>query len=349
MEILFSKLGITDLWLKVIITFTICIIIGLVVQWIVFFVLKTFKMKKPSILKTQLLKHHKTSAQFLLPILFIYGLCGIFQISTFWHKVIEGFIIIIFSAILIAILNAVEEILKQKFVNKSSYKAKDRKAITQMRFVKSVSIVVIVTLAVATILWNIPTVKNIGTSILTSAGIYGIIAGVVAQKSIANFITDMQIAFKQPIKIDDEVVIKGVFGKVEDLTLTNVVVKTWDWRRLVLPLNYFNDHPFVKWTFNLTQLIGSVFLYVDYTFPVNALRKKFLDNIALHKLWDKKIAQLLVTNTDANSIAHCATLSKKNANKVWALVCEMREQLITFIQEKYTESLLKLRREPVLS
>ena len=349
MEIFLSELGVTDFWLKVLITFAINILIGLFVQWFVFSILKLFNSKKPTTLKTQLLKHLKTPATFLLPILFIYSSFGIFDISIIWHKVIETAIIINFSWVLVASLNAVEEIVKQKFVNISSLKAKERKAITQMRFIKSVSTIVIFLLAIATILWNVPAVKNIGTTILTSAGIIGVIAGVAAQKSISNLITGMQIAFTQPIKIDDEVVIESEFGTVEDITLTYVVIKTWDWRRLVLPLNYFNDHPFINWTFNSTDLIGTVFLYVDYTFPINELRKKFLEIIAKHKLWDKNLAQLLVTNTDANSVEVRVTFSAKNASDTWDLRCQIREQLIAFIQEQFPESLPKLRREPILN
>lgn len=348
MDTVFSKFSITDVWLKVFITFSICIILGLTIQWLVFFVIKTFNKKNPTVLKAQLLKHIELPAKFLLPILFIYSSFGMLSVSNFWHKVIEASIIINFSWVLLASLNAVEEIVKQKFISVSP-KAKERKALTQIRFIKSVSTIIIVTLATALILWNIPAVKTIGTTILTSAGVIGIIAGVAAQKSIANLITGMQIAFTQPIKIDDEVVIEDEFGTVEDITLTYVIIKTWDWRRLVLPLNYFNDHPFVNWSFNSTQLIGSVFLYVDYTFPVNKLRKKFLEVIALNILWDKKIAQLLVTNTDSNSVEVRVTFSAKNANDTWNLRCQIREQLIAFIQKQFPESLPKFRREPVLN
>ena len=347
MDTVFLKLGIANFWWQIVITFIVCILLGLTLQWLFFLVIRTFNKKKPTVLKIQLLKHLETPAKFLLPMLFIYSSFSFFEIHNLWHKIIEALIIINFTWILVETLNAIEEIVKQKFINRTGYKVKERKAITQMRFVKSVSIFIIVTLAIATVLWNIPTVKNIGTTILTSAGIIGIIAGVAAQKSIANFITGMQIAFTQPIKIDDEVVIEGEFGTVEDITLTYVVVKTWDWRRLVLPLNYFNEHPFVNWTFNSTQLIGAVFLYVDYTFPVNELRKKFLDIIAKHQLWDKKVAQLFVTNTDANSVELRVTFSAKNADDVWNLRCEIREQLIAFIQAQYPESLPKLRRELV--
>lgn len=343
METILSKLGVTDFWLQIAITFAVCILIGLVVKWVAFFILRAFNKKKPTVLKTQLLKHLEAPAKFLLPILFIYSAFSIFDIDDFWHKIIEALIIINFSWVLVGTLNAVEEIVKQKFVSNSDHKAKERKAITQMRFIKSASMVTIITLAIATILWNIPTVKTIGTTILTSAGIIGIIAGIAAQKSIANLITGMQIAFTQPIKIDDEVVIEGEFGTVEDITLTYVVVKTWDWRRLVLPLNYFNDHPFINRSFTSTELIGTVFIYVDYTLPVNELRDKYLAIIEKNNLWDKKIAQLLVTNTDANSVEIRITFSAKNASNVWVLSCQIREQLIAFIQKQFPESLPKLR------
>ena len=348
MDTVFSKFSITDVWLKVFITFSICIILGLTVQWLVFFVIKMFNKKNPTVLKAQLLKHIELPAKFLLPILFIYSSFGMLSVSNFWHKVIEACIIINFSWVLLASLNAVEEIVKQKFISVIP-KAKERKALTQIHFIKSVSTIIIVTLATALILWNIPAVKTIGTTILTFAGVIGIIAGVAAQKSFANLITGMQIAFTQPIKFDDEVVIEDEFGAVEDITLTYVITKTWDWRRLVMPLNYFNDHPFVNWSFNSTQLIGSVFLYVDYTFPVNKLRKKFLEVIALNIVWDKKTAQLLVTNTDSNSIEVRVTFSAKNANDTWNLRCQIREHLIAFIQKQFPESLPKLRREPVLN
>ena len=349
METVFSKLGITDLWFKILVTLGVCILIGLIVQWFVFFLIEVFNTKKPTNLKTQLLKHLKTPAKFLLPMLFFYSSFAMLELNTFWYKVIEASIIINISWTLLASINAIEEMVQQKFTVKSNSKVKERKAITQLRFIKSISIVVIVTLAIAIILFNIPTVRDVGTTILTSAGIIGIITGIAAQKSIANLITGMQIAFTQSIKIDDEVVVEGELGTVEDITLTYVVIKIWDWRRLILPLNYFNDHPFVNRTFNSTQLIGSVFLYVDYTFPVDELRKKFLDIIKNNKLWDKEIAQLLVTNTNANSVELRATFSAKNSTDVWKMRCEIREQLIAFIQKQFPNSLPRLRRESPLN
>lgn len=117
----------------------------------------------------------------------------------------------------------------------------------------------------------------------------------------------------------------------------------------MLPLNYFNENTFVNWTFNSTLLIGSIFLYVDYTFPVYELRKKFHKIIENNKLWDKKTAQLLVTNSDANSVELRVPFSAKNASDVWKMRCEIRENLIAFIQEQYPNSLPKIRRESFLN
>jgi len=320
-----------------------CIVIGLMLRWILFSLIKFSNKRKPTVLKAQLLKHLKAPAIFLLPILFIYSSLSFLELNSFWHKIIESLIIINFSWILIALLNTLEEVVNKKFTINGSHKTKDRKVLTQLRFLKNLSIVIIFTLAIAAILWNIPGVRKLGTTILTSAGVIGIIAGVAAQKSIANLITGFQIAFTQPIKIDDEVVIEGEYGTVEDITLTYVVIKTWDLRRLVLPLNYFNENSFVNWTFSSTDLIGSVFLFVDYTFPVAVLRTKLVDILKEHPLWDKKTGELLVTNSNEKAIELRATFSAKNASDTWTMRCEIREQLIDFIQKKHPDSLPKLR------
>lgn len=332
-----------DSWITYSLVILSGIILGLLVQWILFLLIKLSIRRKPTNLKEQLLKHLNLPAKFLFPILFIFGALNTLDINSFWHKIFESLIIINFSWLLIASLNALENAVKKKFTKNDVHKIEERKVLTQLRFIKSLSVVIIITLAIAAILWNIPSVRKLGTTILTSAGVIGIIAGVAAQKSIANLITGFQIAFTQPIKIDDEVVIQGEFGTVEDITLTYVVIKTWDWRRLVIPLNYFNDNSFVNWTFTTQELIGTVFLYVDYMFPVIEMRKKLVEILKSNVLWDKNVAELLVTNTDANTMQLRATFSAKNASDIWALRCNVREKLIKFIQESHADNLPKMR------
>lgn len=343
MDTILSKFSSSDQWLQNLLILATFTLIGLLVQWLVFKLIKFGNKRKPTVLKEQILLHLKTPSRFLLPLLFIYGSLFLLKLSAFWKTSIEALIIINFTWILIALLQGLEKVVKQKFDVDGNHEAKERKVLTQLRFLKNITYVVIITIAIAAILWNIPAARKIGNTILTSAGVIGIIAGVAAQKSIANLITGFQIAFTQPIKIDDEVVIEGEFGIVEDITLTYVVIKTWDWRRLVLPLNYFNDKPFVNWTFNSAEIIGSVFLYVDYSLPVNELRTKLIALLKENPLWDKNIANLLVTNSDKRTMEIRATFSAENASDIWNLRCKIREQLIKFIQDKYTASLPKLR------
>ena len=332
-----------DSWITYSLVIVSCILLGLLVQWVLFLLIKLSIKRKFTVLKEQLLKHLKLPAKFLFPILFVFGAIHSLDVNSFWHKIFESLIIINFSWLLIASLNALENVVKEKFTENDIHKIEERKVLTQLRFIKSLSVVIIITLAVAAILWNIPSVRKLGTTILTSAGVIGIIAGVAAQKSIANLITGFQIAFTQPIKIDDEVVIQGEFGVVEDITLTYVVIKTWDWRRLVLPLNYFNDNSFVNWTFSTQELIGTVFLHLDYMFPVIEMRKKLIQVLKNDDLWDKNVAELLVTNTDANTMELRATFSAKNASDIWKLRCNVREKLIKFIQENHADNLPKMR------
>ncbi|SDH30689.1 mechanosensitive ion channel family protein [Winogradskyella thalassocola] len=343
MDSIVSKLHLSDLWLKTMLTILVFIGIGLFVQWIIFLVLKVINKKRPTVLKIQILNLLKTPSKFLIPLLFIYGSIGLLDLTEFWKKAIEILIILSFTWNLIAFLQALEVVVKTKFEIEGNHKAKERKVLTQLRFLKSLAFIIIITLAIASILWNIPSVRKVGTTILTSAGVIGIIVGVAAQKSIANLITGFQIAFTQPIKIDDEVEIEGEFGVVEDITLTYVIIKIWDWRRLVLPLSYFNDKPFVNWTFNSKDIIGAVFLYVDYTFPVEELRKEFKTILSNHPKWDNNIAKLLVTKTDQKTMELRATFSAKDSSDIWDLRCDIREKLISFIQENYQDCLPSVR------
>ena len=333
--------------LKHVMVILVAVLIGLVFQWLLLWFLKLYQKRKPSILKERVLQHLKTPTKFLLPLYFVHVAFFVLKIDSVWHTAMQILIIINLAWVLIACLKAAEDVVKEKFKIKTHHKAQDRKLLTQLRFMKSISIIVISTLAIAAILWNIPSVRELSKTILTSAGVIGIIIGVAAQKSIANLITGFQIAFTETIKIDDQVVVEGEFGTVEDITLNYVVIKTWDWRRLVLPLNYFNEKPFVNWTINASKLVGSVFFYVDYTFPVVELRKKLLELLKEYPQWDGEVAELKLTKTNELSMELRATFSAKNASDIWELRCTIREELVSYIQEKHLDALPKIRRTEV--
>ncbi|NAY91361.1 mechanosensitive ion channel [Muricauda sp. JGD-17] len=331
-------------WLAYLVVPAIAILAGILISWMLLSLLRFSNKKRPSELKRQLLFRMKKPTFYLIPLLLLRPVISYFSVELFWEKVLEALIIFCFAWVLIGLVLAVEEVIKEKFSMDGDYVASERKALTQLRFLKSMAMVVIITIAVSAVLWNIPSARQLGSTILTSAGVLGIIIGVAAQKSISNLIVGLQMAFTQALKIDDEVVIEGEFGNVEDITLTYVVVRTWDWRRLVLPLNYFNDKPFVNWTFNSRPLIASVYLYVDYTLPVEELRDKLKEILAHDERWDKNIADFEVTDTNNRTMEVRASFSVENATDAWSLRCKVREVLVAYIKENYPGALPKLRR-----
>jgi small-conductance mechanosensitive channel len=246
---------------------------------------------------------------------------------------------------LIELTDVVSDVVRDRYRLTKENNLTERKIITQFQYIKRVVSVVVFIVAVAFILLQFDKVRELGTGLLTSAGVAGIIIGLAAQKSIANLLAGFQLAFTQPIRIDDVVIVENEWGRVEEITLTYVVVRIWDERRLVVPLNYFNEKPFQNWTRSSSQLLAYVFLYTDYRVPVDALRQKFTELLEGNPLWDQRVNVVQVTNADRHTMEIRALASARNASEAWDLRCQVREGLITFIQKEYPESLPRTRVE----
>jgi small-conductance mechanosensitive channel len=214
---------------------------------------------------------------------------------------------------------------------------------TQVLLLRKIVTAVIVLVAVASMLMVFDSVRHFGTALIASAGVAGIIVGFAAQKSIATLLAGFQIALTQPIRIDDVVIVESEWGQIEEITLTYVVVRLWDLRRLILPITYFIEKPFQNWTRTSADLIGSVFLYVDYRVPLTPLREEFQRILDKSSLWDRKVAVLQVTDTKQHTVELRALVSAKDAGTAWDLRCEVREKLITYLQREHPESLPRLR------
>ncbi|HEY9532960.1 MAG TPA: mechanosensitive ion channel domain-containing protein [Mucilaginibacter sp.] len=186
-------------------------------------------------------------------------------------------------------------------------------------------------------------VRKIGAGLLTGVGIGGIIIGFAAQKSLSNLLAGFQIAFTQPIRIDDVLVVEGEWGKVEDITLTYVVLNIWDQRRLILPITYFIGKPFQNWTRITAQILGTVFLYVDYTCPIDSVRNELNRLLTTTNLWDKRVGILQVTDSKERTMELRVLVSASNSSKAFDLRCFVRESLIRFIQENHSDTLPKVR------
>lgn len=258
-------------------------------------------------------------------------------------NIIETLIIISFGVIAIRLVNVLQDVIVHKYDIGKPDNSRERRIRTQLAFIKKILNVIIVMFMIAFILLNIKSVRHYGAALVTSAGLAGIVLGFAAQKTLANILAGFQIAFTQPIKLDDAVLIEGEWGWIEEISLTYVVVKIWDLRRMVIPITYFIEKPFQNWTRVTADLIGSVFLYVDYSVPIESLRKAFDEIIASSTLWDQKIKVLQVTDSTEKSMELRLLMGARNSPEAWDLRCEVREKMISYIQQHHPESFPTLR------
>ena len=229
------------------------------------------------------------------------------------------------------------------FTNRDDIHA--RSVSTQMRVFERVLVFVVLALAVAGMLMTFTAVREVGVSIFASAGVVGLIVGFAAQRSIATLLAGVHIAVTQPIRLQDAVVIEDEFGWIEEITLSYVVVRLWDQRRLIVPITQFIEKPFQNWTRNSSELIGSIYLYVDYRLPMQAVREELRRILESTTLWDRRVCALQVTDAGAESVQLRALASAGDASKTWDLRCYMREKLIEFIQLRFPDSLPRSRVE----
>ncbi|MGE0665832.1 MAG: mechanosensitive ion channel family protein [Sphingomonadales bacterium] len=218
-----------------------------------------------------------------------------------------------------------------------------RKVVTQVRILKRTLKTLVVVLFLALMLMTFDTARQFGVSLMASAGAAGIVLGFAARPVLGNLIAGIQIAITQPIRVDDAVVVEGEWGWIEEINSAFVVIKLWDWRRLVVPLGYFIEKPFQNWTRTTASIIGSVFLHVDYTVPVQRVREKLEEVARESALWDRQVVNLQVTEAMEGSVQLRALVSASTSPRAWDLRCEVREKLITFLQQEYPGCLPRQR------
>ncbi len=296
-----------------------------------------------------ILRHLGTPLTYFLPLFFLAVLLPIMRFpQVIAHRIGRGLeiaLIIVFAWMLIQAINIARDIIINRFDVKKDDNLRERKIRTQLQFIRRILVAFIVGLTIAAVLLTFSSMRKIGTGLLTGVGVGGIIIGFAAQRSLGNLLAGMQIAFTQPIRIDDAVIVEGEFGWIEDITLTYVVVRIWDERRLILPINYFIEKPFQNWTRSSSQLLGSAFIYADYSLPVEEVRKELTRLLHATPLWDGRANGLAVTNLTDRTIEMRAVMSARNAGHTFDLRCYVRENLIAFIRKNYPESLPKTRSE----
>ncbi len=248
-----------------------------------------------------------------------------------------------FTWLIIQVLNVVKLFLVSRYDMDESNNLKARKVYTQFTILERIAIFLVVLLGIGASLMTFDSIRQIGVSLFASAGVAGIIIGFSAQKLIATVIAGVQIALSQPIRIDDVVIVEGEWGRIEEITLTFVVVRIWDKRCLILPTTYFIENPFQNWTRSTTDLLGTVFLYTDYRVPFDALREELQRIVRAADQWNGEVANIQVTGSQADYVEIRATVSADDAGRAWELRVLVREKLISFLQEHYPESISHTR------
>lgn len=220
-----------------------------------------------------------------------------------------------------------------------------RRVLTQARVLGRTATVLLVLVGLAAALMTLPQVRQIGASLLASAGLAGLAVGLAAKPVLSNLIAGLQIALTQPIRLDDVVIIEGEWGRIEEITGTYVVVKIWDERRLVVPLNWFMENPFQNWTRSSADIIGTVFLWVDYRIPLAPLREELTRLCEEAPEWDRRVCLLQVTDTNEHAMQLRALVSSSDSGRNWDLRCHVREGLLAFVQANHPDALPRWRGE----
>ncbi|MER5930480.1 mechanosensitive ion channel domain-containing protein [Streptomyces sp. NPDC002054] len=246
----------------------------------------------------------------------------------------------------VRIADAAVEASYGRYAAGNTDEARVRRVRTQVELIKRVVTAVVVVVALAAMLLTFPAMRTVGASMLASAGVLGIVAGIAAQSTLGNLFAGLQIAFGDTVRIGDTVVVDKEWGKVEEITLTFLVVRTWDERRITMPVSYFTSKPYENWSRGGAEMTGTVFLHLDHRAPVALLREK-LDGI-LKELpeWDGRSSGLVVTDTTPHTIQVRAVVTAKDADDVWTLRCAVRERLIAWLAAEHPYALPRIATSP---
>lgn len=265
------------------------------------------------------------------------------RLESLFRNGVSIVLIVAIGHVLYRMVEAVSELVLERFRIDVADNREARAVHTQVSVLRKVAASAIVLFAFAGVLMVFDEVRQVGATMLASAGVAGIVIGFAAQRSLGMLLAGFQIALTQPIRIDDVVIVEGEWGKIEEITLTYVVVAIWDQRRHIVPITFFLEKPFQNWTRTTVELLATVELYVDYNFPIEALREKLTNLLNASKLWDKRANVLQVTDAKEHTVQIRALMSAANAGAAFDLRCEVREGLLRFLQQEHPEGLPRMR------
>ncbi len=347
-ENLFEFLAGWPFWAQDIFLALSAIIVGLLIKGILAIVGKAYTKKNNEYSTIRsIIKHLGRPAEYFFPLLILNWAIPFMHFdaktTTLLLKINGILLILSFAYLLMKLINVVQDYIIHQFDIKKTDNLRERKIRTQLQYLRKVIVFVITVLAIIAILLSFDSLRRIGAGLLTGVGVGGIIIGFAAQKSLGNLLAGLQIAFTQPLRIDDVLVVEGEWGRVEEITLTYVVINIWDKRRLILPITYFIEKPFQNWTRTTSSILGTASIFVDYAAPVDKIRTEFDRLIAAHPLWDKEAKALEVVNATDKVLELRCLMGANTSGDAWQMRCYIRENLVKFIQENHPEALPKVR------
>lgn len=326
-------------WLETAALCVLVALIGLLIHAVIDKILR--RLGTRSLLIDRLVRYTRKVAVFLVPLLLVQLTLsreadGMRQWPRLEHA-LGIVLIVLFTALLIRLVQALADVVESRHPVTLVDNLEARSIQTQVRVLSRTVMFAIGVVGAGSVLMTFPNVRQIGASLLASAGVAGIVAGLAARPVLGNLIAGMQIALSQPIRIDDVLIVENEWGRVEEITSTYVVVRIWDERRLVLPLEYFIQKPFQNWTRQSSELLGSVFLWVDFRMPVEPLRQELRRVLEDAPEWDRRVCVLQVTDLTDQGMQLRALMSAPNSSLSWDLRCRVREALVAFIQAQYPD------------
>ncbi len=265
------------------------------------------------------------------------------ELQTLIQTIAKILVIATFTWVVIALIRIAKINFLKKYDISEADNLRFRKLHTQYNILEKILVFIVIIIAIGFTLMLFENVRNIGISLFASAGIAGLVLGLAAQKALGTILAGFQIAITQPIRLEDVVIVENEWGWIEEINLTYVVIRIWDKRRLVVPTTYFLETPFQNWTRVSADILGTVFIYTDYTMPIAALREELTRLLNTHPNWDRQVDVLQVTDAREHTLELRALMSAESSPKAWELRVFIREKLIEFIQREYPGCLPKTR------
>lgn len=324
---------------------------ALVVAWLIAWgadrALRRMDRRHPETPLWELLRGVRVPLQAVLFVALVRGFFGSTKLVRDDRETVQLWLTIIMIGasawLILRVLGAVMESVSSKYAGIAQDAARARRVRTQLTLVQRLLTAVVSVIAGAAILLQFDAMKTVGTSMLASAGVLGIVAGIAAQATLGNLFAGLAIAFGDMVRIGDTVVVDGEYGTVDEITISYLVVLTWDERRITMPVSYFTSKPFENWSRGATQLTGTVYLQLDHTAPIAEMRAKTEQLIRNSDYWDGRRWSLMVTDTTPSTIEVRASMTARTPDDVWMLRCEVREALITWLREEHSYALPRIR------